>query len=346
MKNPVLFVGGSGVVGRHAVALFRERHPDLPLLIGARDLEKANVVAKAIGNAQAISIDTGKPRLGVGLDVSISAVVMITADDGLHGLRFAQDLRVPYLSIGNWLVEIGGETAHFARRPDACPIVLASHWHGGPALFLALATAKTLDVVRSIKVGAVLDTLDPTGPAAVEDMARGSEGVNGALAYVRGRRHWLSGSSASRIIHAIDGRALEATAIAPYDITGLHAATGAEEVRLDLAIDVSSSRLRGGPISTEVILEMEGDVGGNAVVRRSSLEFTKGQAMLTSLSIVLALSTVLGLEGRAPASPGLYFPEQIMDAEWFLNELAKAGATVVVSSERPLQPSGEECSLD
>lgn len=333
MISPILFVGGSGVVGRQAIELFRKRHPDLPILIGGRDLEKATAVAQAVGNAHAIRIDTGKPRLGLGLDVLVSAVAMMTPDEGLNGLSFAQDLRIPYLSIGNWLVETGGEIAHFARRPDASPVVLASHWHGGPSIFLALATAASLDTIHSIRVGAILDTLDPTGPAAIEDMERASDGVSGVLAFKGGRRVWLSGDSAQRTVEALDGRTLNADAFAPYDIVSLQANTGAEDVRFDLAIDVSSSRLRGGSTATELILEIEGEVGGSRRLRRSTIEFTKGQATLTGLSVVLSLSTVLGLEGHPPASPGLYFPEQLMDAEWFLNELVRAGATIVVDSD-------------
>lgn len=60
--------------------------------------------------------------------------------------------------------------------------------------------------------------------------------------------------------------------------------------------------------------------------------FPKGQAALTGLSVVLSLSTVFGLEGRPPAPVGLYFPELLMDANWFLNELAQAGGSVVVDS--------------
>jgi hypothetical protein len=276
MKGQVLFVGGSGIVGRQAVKLFHERHPDLPILIGGRDLEKANAVAQALGNAHAVRTETGKPRLGLGLDVSLSAVVMMTPDEGLNGLSFAQDLRIPYLSIGNWLVEIGAEIAHFARRPDASPVVLASHWHGGPSIFLTLATAASMDTIRSIRVGAILDALDPTGPAAIEDMERAGDGVSGALAFYGGRRVWLTGDSARRTVEAIDGRALKASAFAPYDIVSLQAATGAVDVRFDLAIDVSSSRLRGGSLGTELILEVEGEVGGSSRLRRSTIPVHEG----------------------------------------------------------------------
>lgn len=332
MTGNVLFVGGSGIVGRQAVKWFRQRHPDLPIMVGGRNMENAAALAKEVGTAQAVSIDLNKPDLGLAPDACVSAVMMMTPDDGLKALSFAQDMRIPYLSIGNWLVEVGAEMAHFARRPDASPVVLSSHWHGGPAVFLALATARGLDTVQSIKVGAIVDPLDPTGPAAIADMEQAGEDAAGALAFEGGRRVWLSGNSALRTIQTIDGRSVQASAFAPYDIVSLHAATGAQDVRFDLATDTSSSRLRGGNTATEHILEIEGEVGGSPRRRRSTIEFTQGQAALTGLSAVLSLSTVLGLEGRPPTPPGLYFPELLMDVDWFLDELVQAGATVVVDS--------------
>lgn len=332
MKNQVLFVGGSGIVGSHAVKFFHARHPDVPILVGGRNVEKARAVAREVGSAQAVELNLDKPRLGLDADVSLSALVMLTPDGGLKALSFAQDMRIPYLSIGNWLVEIGAEAAHFAHRPEASPVVLNSQWLAGPAVFLALATASGLDTVHSVKVGAILDRLDPVGPAAIEDMERAGEGTSGTLAFEGGRRVWLSGRSARRTVQTIDGRLLEASAMAPYDIASIHAATGAANVRVDLATDVSSSRLRGDATATEIIVEIEGEHDGRVKRRRSTIEFSKGQAALTGLSAALSLSTVMGLEGRPPEAAGLYFPELLMDAEWFLDELAKAGATVVIDS--------------
>lgn len=329
ITEKVLFVGGSGVVGSRTVKLFRERHADLPVLVGGRDLEKARAVAREVSLAEAVAVDVNKPGLGLSEEVSLAAVVMMVPDEGLKGLALAQAKGIPYLSIGNWLAEVGAEMAHFMRRPQVSPIVLASHWHGGTAVFLTQATVRSLETVRSVKVGAIVDDLDATGPAALADMERGSEGGGGTLAFKDGRRVWLSGAAAKRTIKAVDGRELDAIAFAPYDVVSLHAMTGAQKIRFDLASGVSSSRLRDGEIATELVVEIEGDIRGQPQLRRSTLEFTRGQATLTGISTVLALSTVLGLEGQSPASPGLYFPEHLMDADWFLNELIRAGATVV-----------------
>lgn len=333
MAQTVLFVGGYGVVGQRAAKAFAERHPGAQILIGGRDVSKAEAVARNIRNAKAIKVDAALPRLGLGQQTGLSAIAMMVPDSGLHGMRFAQDLSIPYLSIGNWLLDVGGEMAQFISRPLAAPIVLASHWHGGPALFLALKTIQDLDRVLSIEVGAVADEQDETGPAAIEDMEQGASASSGVQAYEDGKRIWLTGGAIHRRVAALDGRMLPGVAIAPYDIASLAAASAARTIRMDLAIAPSSSRLRGDGIGTEVIEIIEGEIGGKRVSRRSTFEFTRGQATLTGLSTALSLSTVLGLEGRPAFGPGLYFPENLMDPDWVLKQLQKAGATYHISDE-------------
>lgn len=332
MTAAVLFAGGTGVVGREAVRSFRARHPHMPILVGGRDIDKAEAVARETGAAHAVRIDIAKPRLGLTDAHAPCAIVMLAPDAGLHGLALAQELGIVYLSIGNWLAEVGAEMAHFVHRPAASPIVLASHWHGGPAVFLARRAVRDLERVCAIAVGALVDERDPTGPAAIADMEHGGAQQSGALAFVDGRRTWLTGSQARRTIVALDGRELEADAFAPYDIVSLHAATGAQRVRFDLAMAPSSRRLRGAGIATEILLEIEGERGGTPLTRRASIEFAPGQSALTGLSTALTLSTVLGLEQRPAAGPGLYFPELLMEADWFLDQLVQAGATVTIDA--------------
>ena len=328
MEAPILFAGGAGVVGREAVKSFRKRHPQSPILIGGRDVAKARSLAKEVGNASAVGIDIDQPQMGLGRDDRLRAIVMMAPDEGLNGLSHAQDLRIPYLSMGNWLVEVGAEMAHVICRPDASPVVLASHWHGGPAVFLTQAAIQNMDSVRSVSVGAIVDGRDPTGPSAVADMERGSEGGSGVWAFENGRRVWLTGAAAFREIRTIDGRCVNGSAFSPYDIVSIQAMTRARTVRFDLAMADSSSRRRGGSVATELIVEIDGEESGRLCQRRFTLEFGKGQAALTGLSTALALSRVLGLEEKAAFSPGLYFPEQLMDANWYLGELRSEGASI------------------
>jgi hypothetical protein len=331
-KAPVLFAGGSGVVGRNAVKWFRKRYPDHAVLIGTRDTRAAADFVQALEAAQAVTIDLDKPRMGLGADTAVGAVVMMAPDDGLHGLRYAQDLGIPYLNIGNGLVEIGPEVAHVAHRATAAPVVLSSHWAAGAASLLALHTVQGFDAVQSIRLGVLLDSEDPAGPLAYEDMERTT--APATLVFKDGRRTWITGDEIKGEMKAIDGRILATQAYSPLDIISLHAATRAGNVRFDLVTDESSSRRQGGPAAAEIVVEVDGSSDGEAVRMRSTLEFSQGQASLTALSAVLSLGTALGLDAGEPARPGLYLPELLWEPERFLDELRREGATVVTGNRQ------------
>jgi hypothetical protein len=337
----VLFAGGAGFVGRTAVRWFRQRHPSVRVLVGGRNLQAAGEIAQEVGNAQAVAIDLDKPRLGLGEDVTVAAVVMLAPEAGLKGLSYAQDLGVPYLNINAAITEIGPELAMFAHRATAAPVVLASHWMAGAATLLALNSAKGFESVRSIRLGAIVDEQDPVGPAAIEDMERVHGMAPPAMVFEGGRRVWLSGDAAKGKFTSVDGRwrslsereSLDATGYSTFDTVSLYAATGAPDIRFDLVNGESSSRRRGGEVATEIVVEIEGEADGRMKRSRSTLEFKYGTASLTGLSVVLSLASVLGLNDRAPARPGLYLPELLSDPKWFLDELHSGGATISEDSK-------------
>ncbi len=315
-------------MGRTAVKWFRQRYPDIPVLIGGRNLQAANEVAQEVGAAEAVAIDLDQPRLGLGNDIAIAAVVMLAPEAGLKGMSYAQDLGVPYLNINAAVTESGPELALFAHRATAAPVVLASHWMAGAATFLALNSAKDFEIVCSIRLGAIVDEQDSVGPAAIEDMERVHGAAPPALVFEGGRRVWLSGDAAKGKLEAIDGRSLDATAFSTFDTVSLYAATGAPDIRFDLVNGESSSRRRGDEAATEIVVEIEGESEGQTKRSRSVIEFKHGTASLTGLSVVLSLSSVLGLNDRSPVRPGLYLPELLSDPKWFLDELRSGGATI------------------
>jgi hypothetical protein len=186
--RPVLFVGGSGLVGRAALKWFRKMYPSVRVLVGGRNLQAASEVSQEVGSAEAVAIDLDRPRLGLGADVAVAAVVMLAPEAGLKGMSYAQDLGVPYLNINAALTEIGPELAMFAHHATAAPVVLASHWMAGAATFLALNSAKGFESVQSIKLGAIVDEQDSVGPAAIADMKRLHEQAPTTLVFEGGQR--------------------------------------------------------------------------------------------------------------------------------------------------------------
>ncbi|SDD68033.1 hypothetical protein [Auraticoccus monumenti] len=331
----VLFAGGTGTVGRRAVEWFRKRNPEVPVLVGGRSAATAGEVADTVGTAEGLVIDMDRERMGLGHVPPLAAVVVLAPDDGLHGLALAQDQQVPYLNIGNGLVELGPELAAFAHRPQAAPVVLASHWMAGASTFLALRAGEAFSEVRSITIGALFDEEDEAGPLALHDMERLQRDAPAALVFASGRRSWVSGAAAAGTIQTIDGRTVAADAYAPLDVTSLYAATRAPDIRFDLAAGTSSSRRRGGAPAAEMVVEVRGrDDEGHLGLARWSLELAAGQASLTGLCVTLSLEVALGSGGGAPLGPGLYLPELLWAPQPFLSQLAASGAVVTNHSDQ------------
>ncbi len=90
--DPILLMGGSGAIGHHTARALRAAHPDVPLLIGGRDLAKAQRAAEHMGGARGVLIDSAADDLGLG-DRPVSGVVVFYMDHALAGLRFAQKAR-------------------------------------------------------------------------------------------------------------------------------------------------------------------------------------------------------------------------------------------------------------
>lgn len=65
MTGKILFVGGTGVVGEQMVRHFRKLNQDVPILIGGRNLDKAAALARDVGAAEPVAVDTALPRLGL-----------------------------------------------------------------------------------------------------------------------------------------------------------------------------------------------------------------------------------------------------------------------------------------
>lgn len=332
LGGSVLFVGGSGLVGRSAARWFNKRHPDVRLLIGGRRIEAAEAVARDLRSAKAVAIDLDEPWFGIDPGVSLAAIAVLAPEPGTMGLRTATALGVPYLNIGVGLTEVGPEVAMASQREGRSAIALVSHWMGGAATHLALASARVFDRVDTVRMGTVLDEEDPAGPAALEDMQRVQKDAPGNMAFCAGRRVLLSGDDAKGSVVAVDGRSLEAHAFSSFDIASVHAATGAANVRFDIASGPSSSRRAGGPVAIEIVVEIEGEASGRSMRTRSTLEFGSGQASLTGLSVALGLARLVGLEDGPAVPPGLYLPERLVGTDWYFQQVRGAGAAIRIGT--------------
>ncbi|MGO1074503.1 hypothetical protein [Inquilinus sp. CA228] len=326
-QKPVLIIGGSGVVGARAARTLRRLQPELPITIGGRDLAKAEAVAREIGGADAAAIDLERPDLGQP-DRAFGAIAVFVKDSTLNSLRFAQARGVPYVGTSSAVFEIGPEVAQAIHRPTA-PVLLASHWLAGAALFPTLHFARSFRRVDSIRIGALLDEQDMGGPAAAADYDRIVTATTRVQVLQDGHWRWIGGEEAAATYRSVDGVELPAQAYSPMDVVSLAAATEARSIRLDLAYSQSASRRRGEPFSTEIAIEIAGErPDGTAGRSRHELVHPEGQAPLTALGIASAVERLLGLAGGAPAAPGLHLPETLLDPAEMVRRLEAFGTRI------------------
>jgi hypothetical protein len=329
VKKPVLIIGGSGLVGSQAARTLRKLHPDLPITIGGRNLEKATAIAEETGTADAVRIDIERRDLGLTAEKTYSAIVPFLKDETLNSLKYAQATGAAYLSISSGVFELGPEVAHYIHKPGSAPVVLGSSWLVGAATFPTLYFAKEFRNIEAIDIAVVLDEEDMGGPAAYADFDRLTKSAPRPLMLKNGKFIWADEENASRTVRDVDGVETKAQAYSPFDVLSLSAATDARSIRFDLVYGMSASRRRGEPFSTEIIIEITGERPDGTLGRdRHELVHPAGQAPVTALGVALVIERLLGLAGSAPVAPGLYFPETLIEPGYAIRRLKEFGMQI------------------
>ncbi|WP_426131358.1 NAD(P)-dependent oxidoreductase [Pararhizobium sp. PWRC1-1] len=259
----------------------------------------------------------------------VSAVAIFFPDHKVAGLRFAQSRGVPHVSISWGIHEISPEVGAFMYRPDNAPVVLGAEWLVGAATVPALRFAEAFGRVDEILINALVDEEDTGGPTVAVDFERLEKTLPASLVRTNFSYLWLQGEDVKARFSAVDGTVIDASAFSSIDIVGLATATGAPDVRFNIATGVSSTRRGGGQMSTEIIVELSGeDRSGQRLRTRHAVIHSKGTAPLTGLGVSMMLERLSGLDGNPAVSPGLYFPHQILNADAYFKRLEASGGSV------------------
>lgn len=325
----VLLAGGSGVVGRQAATRLRQRWPDLPILVGGRDLRRAEALAAELGNSQGVEIDLNRRDLALPGDVAVGAVAMFVKDETLNGQLFAQDRGAAFIDISSAAFEIGPQTAFYVERAQTAPILFASNWLAGTSTFAALDLASGFARIDRVQVSALLDDQDIGGAAAEAYYVRQTQAGPSGLIRKDGRFVWATGEDAAGVFEAVDGRRLEAQAFGNLDVLSLSAATNAPNVVFQFAVGETSSRRQGERFSHEILIEIDGTLSdGRGARARRSVVHPDGQAPMTALSVSLAIERLIGRDDDNRPTPGLYLPHAVVDSAQAVAALREIGAKI------------------
>jgi hypothetical protein len=322
--TPVLFVGGSGQVGRHAVRALRRLQPQLPIAIGGRDMDKARRLADDVGDAVALPVDLDRADLGLPPATRYAGVVTLLKDDGLNTLQYAQDHGLPYLSFADFVFDIGPLTARAIHRPRASAVLPLGQLLGGTAALAALHFARAYRHIDSLEIAAVIDADDTGGPAGQADFARLAHSPRPLLRR-HGRFVWAADADLKRRFVDADGIERTGDTLPLLDVASLAAAVDAQSVRLVLATRGEGERREGGR-STEVVIELAGQRTDGTPGRSRHLMIDRNvYSALSGYGAAIAVERLLGLDGQAPPPPGLYQPERLLDAAAALQRLRQLG---------------------
>ncbi|WAS93479.1 hypothetical protein [Nannocystis punicea] len=327
MKNPVLLLGGSGVVGSRVARTLRRLQPELPLVLAGRDGAKAAAVAAEVGGpTTAIVVDLSREDLGLEPVAAFSAVVTLLKDPWLNSLKYAQGRGLAYLSFASFAFEIGPELAHYVQGPERAPILMLGHVFGGIGTLAALHFAREfLKRVESIALAGVVDPDDQGGPASQADFERLVQQFPSALIRHDGLWRWVEGQDAVREIVDVTGVKRQGQALPLLDVVSLAAATDAKSLRVDFAARESTGQ---GP-STELIVEIAGE-GHDGERKQVRVELVDDDvyARLSAHGAALATERLLGLTGEPAPAPGLYHPESLLEPGQVLRRLQELGVRV------------------
>ncbi|MCY1059928.1 hypothetical protein [Nannocystis sp. SCPEA4] len=325
--NPVLLLGGSGVVGTRAARTLRRIQPELPLVIAGRDAAKAAAVAAEVGGpTTATTVDLSRPDLGLDPGAVFGAVVTLVKDPWLNSLKYAQARGTAYVSFASFAFEIGPELAYHVHNPKRAPILMLGHLFGGVATLAALHFAREFRSVEAIALAGVVDPADQGGPVSQADFERLVNDCPSALIRRDGVWRWIGGQEGARQVVDVTGVPRQGQALPLLDVVSLAAATDARSLRVDLA---ARDEGRGQTPVTELIIEISGE-GHDGKPAHARHEIVDGDvyANLSAHGAALATERLLGLAGEPPPAPGYYHPEQLLDPARVVQRVQDLGASI------------------
>ena len=348
----ILLAGGYGLVGAMAARTLRAAHADVTILIGGRNPEKGEALARELGNARAVKLDMTASSPLAALTENIDAVFCFVHDREDRMLKDAMARGMAYGDITRGPTEQlrAYVTAATAPRVDA-PVLFTSNWMAGVPSVLAMHMAQDFSDVASVDLSILYYGADKTGPDSGDAASSLAEPI---AARIRGNWVYVPLKSDGRAVTFPSGLTRSVYRMSMADVTTLAQATGARDLAVRLGLDNTLSltfmramlklglwpliaKLGGQPgqisgkgAAHELMIEVAGTLkNGTAQTKRLTVLDPKGQAHLTALGALNGIEAMLGL-GREALRAGVAVPETAPDAARLLMLLNAEGVKVEI----------------
>ncbi len=347
--NPIVIIGGYGIVGSEIVRLLRMFHPEMPIAIAGRSPEKAAALQNELGNLQFISIDVLDLNSLQNLPMRPSALVCTVNDTNDNVLRKALSDGIPLVDITRWNAPFIKTIEHVKLHKLKAPIIFASSWMAGVSAILARYTMNGLADAESVNIDILYALKDKSGPNSIEFMDQ----FHKAFAVIEGHQlKWIKPLRDSQITDFPENRRFRTYRFGTPEqytlplTTGIHSAVTRISFDSSLATWLLASLVRSGLWSLissnrfnglrRVILHSQGngdsallkvETRGRSCKRIVTVIDRKGQRHLTAVGTLIQIERILGLDNFPPPT-GITFPEQTPDIENTIKRLTAYGVQI------------------
>lgn len=358
VSGAILVAGGYGIVGTQICEILSKRNPDLKILVGGRNREKAAELAERLPNAAVavFDIEADADPLN-GMDEAISGLIAVVNDRDNRLMQACIGRSIPYVDITRWTDRVRTAVFEVALSDVNSPIVFSSSWMAGVPGVLAAHHAKEFSDIDVIDIDVLYGLADMAGPNSIEYVDRLASPFpvlkNGEWVEVGG----LSDPKTAKFFGGAEGNTFRFDT--PDQVTLPHI-TNAKSVSsrityddqgtMDLMAKLVSSgvweklsvpdfddfRLSllynpGEGAVHEVTTTITGkDKGGAPMTRTIMVHDPVSQTHMTALGGVIQIEHTLGLDGSEPRGPGIFFAEHHRAPDVALKTLSENGIKVRV----------------
>ena len=337
IEKSVLIAGGYGVVGSQVARLFRQRHPDIPLLIGGRNPKSASALVEEIGNAEAIMLDVTSNEPLAGLKANPIAILNAVNDLKNYLLIDSINRSIAYVDITRWTEKMREAIECTSTRDLQAPVILSSAWMAGVVATIAAAASQNFSVIESIDIDILYGMGDKAGPNSIAYIDRMAIAFEILIEGKKQQRYPFSDPKTVKFPSGYKGKVYRFDV--PDQMTlpnfvGAKSVSGrigydSALVTGSLAFLVKSGIMKqldrpmfdgirhsllyssGEGAAHEIIIEIIG-LDNDGRVKQSSVSIVdlEGQTHLTALGAIIQLERVLAMNGGEVLTAGVHFPEQ------------------------------------